>query len=216
MGPSRILVVDDHPVFRGGLRALISTLDGFEVVGEAADGLDAVKQAQLLRPDVVLMDVNMPGIDGLEAARRIRDATPEVAVLILTMFVDDAAVFAAMQAGARGYLLKAAEQHEIVAALNAVTTGQVTFGPGVASRLLEFFSDAPAAKPDPFPELTGREREVLDLLASGHGTATIAERLFLSPKTVSNHLTAIFAKLQVADRAQAIVRARQEGLGGDS
>lgn len=213
MAPTRILLADDHPVFRGGLRALIATLDGYEVVGEAADGLETVKQAQLLRPDVVLMDVNMPGIDGLEAARRIRESTPDVAVLILTMFVDDAAVFSALQAGARGYLLKAAEQDEVVAALNAVSSGQVTFGPGVASRLLDFFAGTPAPKPEPFPELTDREREVLDLLASGMGTATIAERLFLSPKTVSNHLTAIFAKLQVADRAQAIVRARQEGLG---
>ncbi len=214
MTPTRILLADDHPVFRGGLRALISSLDGYEVAGEASDGLQAVREAQLLRPDVVLMDVNMPGIDGLEATRRIRDVAPDVSVLILTMFVDDAAVFSALQAGAKGYLLKAAEQDEIVTALNAVSAGQVTFGPGVASRLLEFFGRESAPKVEPFPELTEREREVLDLLASGHGTATIAERLFLSPKTVSNNLTAIFSKLQVADRAQAIVRARQEGLGG--
>jgi DNA-binding NarL/FixJ family response regulator len=212
----RIVVVDDHPVVRGGLRALIGTLDGLEVVGEAADGESAVREVQLLRPDVVLMDVRMPGGDGIEATRRIRASVPDTAVLVLTMHDDDATVFTAMQAGARGYLLKGASQDEIVSAVRGVVAGQLVFGPGVASRVLAYFTTgAPQQPPDaePFPELTAREREVLDLLASGRRTAAIAQALFVSPKTVSNHLTSIFAKLEVADRASAMIRAREEGLG---
>jgi len=210
----RIVLADDHPVVRGGLRALIDTLDGLEVVGEAADGDAAVKEVQLLRPDCVLMDVRMPGMDGVEATRRIRASVPETAVLMLTMYDDDATVFTAMQAGARGYLLKGAEQEEIVGAIRAVVAGQAIFGPGVAARVLSYFAAPPAQVAAPFPELTDRERDILDLLASGRRTADIAERLFLSPKTVSNHLTSIFAKLEVADRASAIIRAREGGLGG--
>ena len=216
----RIVVVDDHPVVRGGLRALIGTLDGLEVVGEADDGESAVREAQLLRPDVVLMDVRMPGGDGIEATRRIRTSVPDTAVLVLTMHDDDATVFTAMQAGARGYLLKGASQDEIVSAVRGVVAGQLVFGPGVASRVLAYFTaGAPHQPPDshpspePFPELTTREREVLDLLASGRRTAAIAQALYVSPKTVSNHLTSIFAKLEVADRAAAMIRAREEGLG---
>ena len=210
----RIVLADDHPVVRGGLRALIDTLDGLEVVGEAADGEAAVREVQLLRPDCVLMDVRMPGMDGVEATRRIRASVPETAVLMLTMYDDDATVFTAMQAGARGYLLKGAEQDEIVGAIRAVVSGQAIFGPGVAARVLSYFAAPPTRAAEPFPELTERERDILDLLASGRRTADIAERLFLSPKTVSNHLTSIFAKLEVADRASAIIRAREGGLGG--
>jgi len=209
----RVLIADDHPVVRGGLRALIDTIDGLEVVGLAADGDAAVRETQLLRPDVVLMDVQMPGTDGVEATRRIRASVPDSAVLMLTMYDDDATVFTAMQAGARGYLLKGAEQDEIVTAIRAVVAGQVIFGPGVAARVLGYFSSPPAPRAEPFPELTEREREILDLLASGRRTAAIADALFLSPKTVSNHLTSIFAKLEVADRAAAIIRAREGGLG---
>jgi DNA-binding NarL/FixJ family response regulator len=212
----RIVLADDHPVVRGGLRALLDTLDGFEVVGEAADGEAAVREAQLTQPDVVLMDVRMPGVDGVEAARRIRDAVPATAVLMLTMYDDDATVFTAMQAGARGYLLKGAEQGEIVAAIQAVAAGQAIFGPGVAARVLGYFSAPPGTQTpaeDPFPELTDRERDILDLLAAGRRTAAIADDLHLSPKTVSNHLTSVFAKLEVADRAAAIIRAREGGLG---
>ncbi len=209
----RILIADDHPVVRGGLRALIETLDGLEAVGEAADGEAAVREVVLLRPDVVLMDVRMPGLDGVEATRRIRRSAPGTAVLILTMYDDDATVFTAMRAGARGYLLKGADQADIVAAVRAVAAGQAVFGPGVASRVLGHFESPPAAGPDPFPQLTDREREILDLLASGRRTAEIAQRLSLSPKTVSNHLTSIFAKLEVADRTGAILRAREGGLG---
>lgn len=209
----RIVLADDHPVVRGGLTALIGTLPGLEVVGEAADGEAAVRETRLLEPDVVLMDVRMPVLDGVEATRRIRASVPGTAVLMLTMYDDDATVFTAMRAGARGYLLKGAEQDEILAAIHAVVAGQTIFGPGVAARVLSLFDAPPAPGPGAFPELTERERQVLDLLASGRRTSAIAEQLFLSPKTVSNHLTTIFAKLQVGDRAAAIVRAREGGLG---
>ncbi len=209
----RVVLADDHPVVRGGLRALLESLPAYEVVGEAVDGEAAVREVQLNKPDVVLMDVQMPGVDGLEATRRIRAATPGVAVLVLTMFDDDDTVFAAMKAGAQGYLLKGAEQDEIDRAIRAVVAGEAIFGPGVAARVLRHFADPPAAIDVPFPELTDREREVLDLVAAGRRNAAIAEELFLSPKTVANHISSIFAKLAVADRSAAIVRARDEGLG---
>ncbi len=214
MSDVRVLIADDHPVVRRGLAALLGTIEGIEVVGDAADGEAAVRETQLLRPDVVLMDVRMPGVDGVEATRRIRAAAPETAVLVLTMYEDDATVFTAMQAGARGYLLKGAEQDEIVGAIRAVAAGQAIFGPGIAARVLGFFATPPAAAVDPFPQLTPREHEILALLADGRRTTSIAEALFLSPKTVSNNLTTIFAKLEVADRAAAIIRARDSGLGG--
>ena len=211
----RVLLADDHPVVRRGLAALLGTLDEFEVVGEASDGESAVRESQLLRPDVVLMDVRMPGADGVEATRRIRAAVPRCAVLMLTMHDDDATVFTAMQAGARGYLLKGADQDEIAGAIRAVVAGQAIFGPGVASRVLGYFASPPQPpeEEEPFPELTSREREILQLLAEGCRTAAIADRLHLSPKTVSNNLTAIFAKLEVADRTEAVIRARERGLG---
>ncbi len=214
--PIRVLLADDHPVVRRGLAALLGTLDDFEVVGEAVDGEAAVREAQLTKPDVVLMDIRMPGIDGVEATRRIRKAVPDTAVLVLTMYDEDATVFTAMRAGAQGYLLKGAEQDEIADAIRAVARGQAIFGPGIASRLLEHFSNPPAqvAADEPFPELTPRERDILELLARGARTAQIASTLHLSPKTVSNNLTTIFAKLEVADRTAAVIRARERGLGG--
>jgi len=212
----RVVLADDHPVVRGGLRALLATIEGIEVVGEAVDGEAAVREVQLLRPDVVLVDIRMPVLDGVEATRRVRECAPETAVLVLTMYDDDATVLTAMQAGARGYLLKGAEQEEIVGAIRAVAAGQAIFGPGIASRLLGYFAAPPEPKPDdePFPELTAREREILTLLADGRRTAQIAAELYLSPKTVSNNLTSIFVKLEVADRGAAIIRARERGLGG--
>ncbi len=211
-----MLLADDHPVVRRGLAALLGTLDGFEVVGEAEDGEAAVREAQLTRPDVVLMDVRMPGMDGVEATRRIRRAAPDVAVLVLTMYDDDATVFTAMQAGAQGYLLKGAEQDEIADGIKAVARGQAIFGPGVAARLLEHFAHPRpvTAADEPFPELTPRERSILDLLSQGRRTSEIAETLHLSPKTVSNNLTTIFSKLEVTDRTAAVLRARERGLGG--
>lgn len=214
--PIRVVIVDDHPVVRRGLRSLLETLPGIEVVGEAADGETAVREVQLVQPDAVLMDVQLPGLDGVEATRQITRRCPGVAVLMLTMFDDDATVFTAMKAGARGYLLKGADQDEIARGLRAVVAGEVIFGPQVAASVLNFFAtSATDEAADPaFPELTPRECEILDLLASGQRTAAIASQLFLSPKTVSNNLTTIFAKLQVASRAEAIVLARQRGLGG--
>jgi DNA-binding NarL/FixJ family response regulator len=213
--PIRVLLADDHPVVRRGLAALLGTLEEFEVVAEAEDGEAAVREAQLTRPDVVLMDIRMPGIDGVEATRRIRKAVPDTAVLVLTMYDEDATVFTAMQAGAQGYLLKGAEQDEIADAIKAVSRGQAIFGPGIAARLLEHFAHPPAGAQadEPFPELTPRERDILGLLSQGRRTAEIASALHLSPKTVSNNLTTIFAKLEVADRTAAVIRARERGLG---
>lgn len=213
--PIRVLLADDHPVVRRGLAALLGTLDEFEVVGEAEYGEAAVREAQLTNPDVVLMDVRMPGMDGVEATRRIRTAAPDVAILMLTMYDEDATVFTAMQAGAQGYLLKGAEQDEIADAIKAVVRGQAIFGPGIATRLLEHFANPPAqvAADEPFPELTPRERDILGLLSQGRRTAEIASTLHLSPKTVSNNLTTIFAKLEVTDRTAAVLRARERGLG---
>jgi DNA-binding NarL/FixJ family response regulator len=212
----RILVADDHPVVRSGLVALLRTLTDFEVVGEVSRGEDAVREAQLLQPDVVFMDVRMPGIDGIEATRQIRAAVPQTRVLILTMYDDDASVFTAMQAGAQGYLLKEADQEELVRAVNAVVAGEAIFGPRIAARVLGYFAAPPpvvSAAAYPFPELSEREREILRFLVEGLRTQEIARSLFLSPKTVSNHLTSIFSKLQVAGRVEAIVRARDLGLG---
>ena len=210
--PLTVVLVDDHPVVRGGLRALLESFDGFAVVGEAADGEAAVREVQLHRPDAVIMDVMMPHVDGVEATRRIVRACPGSAVLVLSMAEDDDVVFSAMQAGARGYLLKGAAQEEIERALKAVVAGEVIFGPGVATRVLGLFGRPPAAA-GPFPELTPRERDVLDLVARGLRNAAIAERLGLAAKTVANHLYTIFAKLQVTDRSAAIVLARDGGLG---
>ena len=210
---TRVLIADDHPLFRRALKDLIVSLPDMEVVGEAATGSTVVDQALVARPDVVVMDLNMPEVDGIEATRRLSEAIPGVAVLVLTMHEDDDFVFAAMRAGARGYLLKGAEQDEIVRAIEAVSSGQAIFGPGVAQRVVEYFSAGPSAHEEPFPELTPREREVLDLISSGESNAFIARRLGISSKTVSNHISVIFTKLQVADRAQAIVQARRAGLG---
>lgn len=210
--PIRVLIADDHPVVRRGLAALLTSLPGFVVVGEAGDGEAAVREAQLLRPDVVLLDVSMPVLDGLAATRRITTAVPDVAVLIVTMHADDATVFAAMQAGARGYLVKGAEQDEIARAVRAVVAGEAIFSAGVARRVLGYFSAPPSSTP-PFPELTPRERQVLTLIAQGRSNGAIATQLSVAPKTVSNHISTIFAKLAVAGRAEAIVRAREAGLG---
>jgi DNA-binding NarL/FixJ family response regulator len=213
----RVVIADDHPIFRDGLRGTFNSVAHTEVVAEAATGEEAVEAAAAHQPDVVVMDLHMPGLNGIEATRRIVHHSPHVGVLVLTMFEDDASVFAAMRAGARGYLLKGADKAEILRALQAVASGEAIFGPAVARRVIEYFS-APQVPGPPlaFPELTEREREVLDLIAQGHNNEAIARQLVLSQKTVRNHVSNIFAKLQVADRAQAIVRARKAGLGRNS
>jgi DNA-binding NarL/FixJ family response regulator len=213
--PLRILVADDHAAFRSGLEALLSTIAGFEVVGEAATGEEAVAGAAATQPDVVVMDLNMPGIDGIEATRRITATSPHIAVLVLSMSDDDDQVFGALKAGARGYLLKGADRAELVRAIRSVSSGEAIFGPAIARRLVAFFAARPAFEVTVFPELTDREREILDMVARGLNNSEITQRLVLSPKTVRNHVSNIFSKLQVADRAQAIVRAREAGLGGE-
>ncbi len=212
----RILIADDHPVFRYGMKALLHSVAGLEVVGEAATGEEAIAAAQSLQPDVVLMDVKMPGTGGIEATRRIVQAQPEVGIVVVTMLEEDDAVFAAMRAGARGYLVKGADQEEVLRAIRAVASGEALFGQAIARRVMHFFA-APreAAARTAFPELTEREREILLLVAEGRSNTQIAQRLLLSEKMVRNHISTIFNKLQVPDRAEAIVRAREAGLGSE-
>jgi DNA-binding NarL/FixJ family response regulator len=211
---TRVLLADDHPTFRRGLRALLDSLEGIEVVGEAPDGEAVVEMARELTPDVVVMDLNMPGTNGVEATRRIVAELPGVAVLVLTMLDEDESVFAAMRAGARGYVVKGADTEDVLRALESVARGNAVFGPAVASRVLSYLS-SPLSARDPvlFPELSDREREVLELVARGMSNGDIARTLVVSPKTVRNHVSNVFTKLQVADRAEAIVRARKAGLG---
>ncbi len=217
MDKLRVLLADDHPLFREGLAAVLATRPELEIVGEAATGPEAVDQALALLPDIVLMDIQMPGMSGIEAARRIAHASPHIGVIMLTMLEDDDSVFAAMRAGARGYVLKGAGKEEVLRTIEAVARGEALFGAAIAQRLVAFFSGlrstSAAAPPLAFPELTEREREVLHHIAQGLNNSVIAERLSLSPKTVGNHISNIFSKLQVADRAEAIVRARGAGLG---
>ena len=212
MDPLRVLVAEDHPLFRKGMISLLSSVPGFRVVGEAATGEEAVVRAGELHPDVVLMDLGMPGMGGMEATRRILRESPEVRVLIVTLFEDDDSVFMALRAGARGYVLKDADEEDTVRAIRAVGRGEAIFSPAIAEKVLAYFA-APNASPQVFPTLTDREREILRLIAQGHPNPAIARQLSLSTKTVGNYVSNIFTKLRVADRAQAIVRAREAGLG---
>jgi DNA-binding NarL/FixJ family response regulator len=210
----RVVLADDHPVVRAGLAALLSSLPGIEVVGVAATGREAIREVVTTHPDVAVLDLQMPDLDGFAATRELARSAPDVAVLVLTMFEDDDSVFAAMRAGARGYLVKGAEQDEIARAIRAVAAGEAIFGPGVARRVLSFFSAPPAPATEPFPDLTTREREILDLLAAGLSNTAIGTQLGLASKTVANNVSTIFTKLAVADRATAIIQARNAGLGG--
>lgn len=209
----RILLADDHMLFRDGMRALFGSLPDTDVVGEAANGMAAVNLAERLQPDVVLMDIQMPGLNGIEATRQIVKASPHIGVVVVTMFEDDDSVFAAMRAGARGYVLKGADQEEMLRVIRAVARGEALFGPAIAIRLASYFSGPRPAPTVAFPELTEREREVLALLAQGLSNQEIAGKLTLSIKTVRNHVSNIFSKLQVVDRVQAALRARDAGLG---
>jgi DNA-binding NarL/FixJ family response regulator len=209
----RILIADDHPMFRLGLHMILKPAVDMELVGEAPSGVETIQMAAELRPDVILMDINMPDLNGIEASRQILAAYPSVAILVITM-IDDDTVFSAMRAGARGYLLKGAEGEETLRAIRAVANGEIIFGPATAERMLHFFAGEDLLKSvAPFPELTPREREILELIAQGLTNNAIAERFVISPKTVRNQVSNIFGKLQVRDRAQAIIKAREAGLG---
>ena len=211
--PVHVLIADDHPVFRSGLRALLGVHTGFTVVGEAADGAAAVATALNLQPDVVIMDLHMPALDGIDATRKIAQHSPHIGVMVLTMSEDDASVFNAIRAGARGYLVKGSDHDEIINAIRSVASGHAVYGWAVAARIIEYFNTTPQPAPPTLPELTSREREVLDLIARSMTNQAIATRLHLAPKTVRNHVSNIVTKLQVADRAHAILRAREVGLG---
>jgi DNA-binding NarL/FixJ family response regulator len=211
--PVSVLVVDDHPVFREGFAALLANIDEVEVVGTASSGAEALSAVAALRPRVVVMDVQMPGMDGIEATRRLAVDHADVGVVVLTMSEEDSTIFDAVRAGARGYLLKGAEPSEVVRAITTVAAGGVVFGAVLAGRIAEFFARPQEQARVPFPMLSTREHEVLDLVAAGLSNAQIASRLFLSQKTVRNHVHAVLTKLQAADRAEAIVRGRDAGLG---
>ncbi len=212
--PIRLLIADDHPLFRKGLRTLLGAVPGFALVGEAEAGHQAIERAVELQPDVVLMDLRMPGGSGIEATRAIVAASPTTKVLVVTLFEDDDSVFAALRAGARGYVLKDTDEEEMIRAIRAVAHGEAIFGPAVATRVLAYFAAPPRdAPPQAFPTLTERERTILRLIAQSRSNPAIARELGVAPKTVANHVSNIFAKLQVADRAEAIIRAKEAGFG---
>lgn len=220
----KILIVDDHTLFREGMQAILtagggaggdaggSTAADYQVVGNAIDGEEAIRQVNALMPDIVLLDIQMPKLNGIDAARAILRAHPHIGIIMLTMLEDDASVFAAIRAGARGYILKGADKAEVLKTIRAVAAGEALFGPAIAQRISRFFAAGAAHTAQPFPDLTERERDILSLIAQGLNNAAIAERLVISPKTLSNHISNIFAKLQVADRAQAILKAKNAGL----
>jgi DNA-binding NarL/FixJ family response regulator len=214
MDTIRVLIADDHQLFRDGLNALLLSAPDAEIVGEAATGKEAIQLAAESQPDVILMDLQMPDMDGIEATRRVVQASPHINVLMVTMFEDDQSVFAAMRAGARGYVLKGAKHDEMLRAIRSVSGGEAIFSPSIAARMMDFFAASRSVIPEEtFSDLTDREREILNLIARGESNADIADALTISVKTVRNHVSNIFGKLQVADRAQAVIRAREAGLG---
>ena len=212
----RLVIADDHTFYREGVRTILHTVPGIEVIGEAATGAQVIAQALEKQPDVILMDIKMPELNGIEATRQILLRSPHIKILVVTMFEDDDSVFAAMRAGARGYLVKDADQDELVRAIQAVYRDEAIFSPAIAKRMIQYFAALPkTASALSFRELTEREREILQLMARGLNNAAIANTLSVSLKTVQNHVSNIFVKLQVADRAEAIVRAHEAGLGRD-
>lgn len=218
MKPIRVLIADDHVLFREGVHAILRSVPDIEIVGEVGTGREALTQATELTPDVILMDIQMPDLNGVEATRRILETQPDVGIIIVTMLEDDDSLFSAMRAGARGYVLKGADKAEMLKSIRAVAEGEALFGPAIAARLLNFFHDKPAPPKSEtpsvaFPDLTDREREILSCIARGATNSEIAEQLTISLKTVRNHVSSIFNKLQVTNRAQAAIRARDAGLG---
>lgn len=211
--PIRLFIADDHTLFRDGLRALFGSVSDMQVIGEASEGEATVEGVIKAQPDVVLMDIKMGGLNGIEATRRILRTAPHVGVIVVTMLEADDSVFAAMRAGARGYVLKGADQEEMLRTIRAVANGEALFGPAIAERLMGFFASLEPTGSEAFPELTPREIEVLGLIARGFNNKRIADHLVISPKTVRNHVSNILSKLQVVDRAEAIIRARQAGMG---
>lgn len=210
----RVLIADDHPVFRDGLASLLATQPDVAVVATAADGAEAVRLTAAHAPDVVVMDLQMPEMNGIDATRAIGEAQPDVRVLVFTMGEEDGTVLAAMRAGARGYLVKGASQDEVARAISTVHAGGLVFGSSLALRIADLLSGAAAPDRSAFPQLTERELEILDLVAAGRNNAQIAAALYLAPKTVRNNVSNILAKLHATDRAEAIIRARDAGLGG--
>jgi DNA-binding NarL/FixJ family response regulator len=218
MTPIRILVVDDHTLFREGMCAIFENVPDIEVVGQASNGHEAVSQVNSLLPDIVLMDISMPDLNGIEATEQVLALKPDTSIIMLTMVENNDSLFAAMRAGARGYILKGADKAEVLKTIRSVANGEATFGPAIATRLTSFFQSfnqepPPTEVSDPFPDLTNRERELLELITAGKNNHEIAAQLHISVKTVSNHISNIFNKLQVADRVQAIVKARNAGIG---
>jgi len=213
MNSIHILIADDHTLFRAGLHALLNMFPDIQVVGEASTGEEVVTMAEDLQPDIILMDIQMPGLNGIEATRRITQSSPAIGIIFVTMFEDDASIFSAMRAGARGYVLKEASQEEMLRAIRTVSEGGAIFSPAIAKRLVGFFSNPQPSSSLIFPQLTEREREILNKIALGVNNAQIAQQLVISPHTVRNHISNIFSKLQVADRAEAIIRAKDAGLG---
>lgn len=213
MDALRVLIADDHPLFRHGIRSVLMTNPGFEVVGEATTGEEVIQLAEDLQPDVIVMDIQMPGVNGIAATRQIAHSSPHIRILIVTMFEDSASVFSAIRAGARGYTLKDSEKDDILTAIRAVGRGDAIFGPAIASRLIDYFATLRPSASVPLPALSEREREILGLIAQGKSNAEIASALVLSPGTVRNYVSNVFGKLQVVDRAQAIVKAREAGFG---
>lgn len=213
MGSLTVLIADDHPLFRKGIRSLLETMPEINLVVEAKSGREAVELALAHQPDVVLMDLQMPEGSGLAATRELNRHSPHTRILVVTLFEDDDSIFAALRAGAHGYILKDADEEEMTRAIRAVGEGEAIFSPAIATRLIDYFARARQQVPQSvFPELTEREREILMLIARGESNAAIAEQLMISLKTVRNHVSNIYSKLQVADRAQAAIRARDAGL----